>query len=83
MSKDPYLQLLRARVNIDVNWPVSIGRILGDRVWPDLGDPRGSRGSIVLPGSFMTGQTRWAVYGGIAAAAGVGLIWTAKRRQGG
>jgi hypothetical protein len=42
MSKDPYLQLLRARVNIDVNWPVSIGRILGDRVWPDLGDPRGA-----------------------------------------
>jgi hypothetical protein len=31
------------------------------------------QGVNVLPGSFMTGQTRWAVYGGIAAAAGVGL----------
>ena len=38
------------------------------------------QGINVLPGSFMTGQTRWAVYGGIAAAAGVGLLWTAKRR---
>ena len=38
------------------------------------------QGVNILPGSFMTGQTRWAVYGGIAAAAGVGLLWTAKRR---
>jgi hypothetical protein len=41
------------------------------------------QGINVLPGSFMTGQTRWAVYGGIAVAAGVGLLWTAKRRTGG
>jgi hypothetical protein len=26
------------------------------------------QGVNVLPGSFMTGQTRWAVYGGIAVA---------------
>jgi len=38
------------------------------------------QGINVLPGSFMTGQTRWAVYGGIAAAVGVGVLWTAKRR---
>jgi len=38
------------------------------------------QGINVLPGSFMTGQTRWAVYGGIAVVAGVGLLWTAKRR---
>jgi hypothetical protein len=38
------------------------------------------QGINVLPGSFMTGQTRWAVYGGIAVIAGVGLLWTAKRR---
>jgi len=41
------------------------------------------QGINVLPGSFMTGQTQWAVYGGIAAVAGVGLLWTAKRRRGG
>ncbi|HTA42820.1 MAG TPA: hypothetical protein VK789_10250 [Bryobacteraceae bacterium] len=29
------------------------------------------QGINVLPGSFMTGQIRWAVYGGIAAAAGI------------
>jgi len=29
------------------------------------------QGINVLPGSFMTGQIRWAVYGGIAAAAGL------------
>jgi hypothetical protein len=34
------------------------------------------QGINVLPGSFMTGQTRWAVRGGIAAAAGlVILVW--------
>jgi hypothetical protein len=41
------------------------------------------QGINVLPGSFMTGQTQWSVYGGIAAAVGVGLLWTAKRRSGG
>jgi hypothetical protein len=29
------------------------------------------QGINVLPGSFMTGQIRWAVYGALAAAAGV------------
>jgi hypothetical protein len=37
------------------------------------------QGINVLPGSFMTGQIRWAVYGGIAVAAGVGLLMTARR----
>jgi len=39
------------------------------------------QGINVLPGSFMTGQIRWAVYGGIAAAAGVVLLFIAKRRR--
>jgi hypothetical protein len=39
------------------------------------------QGIDVLPGSFMTGQTRWAVYGGIAVAAGAGLVATANRRR--
>ena len=39
------------------------------------------QGINVLPGSFMSGQIRWAVYGGIAIAVGIGLLLTAKRRQ--
>jgi hypothetical protein len=39
------------------------------------------QGINILPGSFMTGQTRWAVYGGIAVVAGVGVLWTARRRS--
>lgn len=38
------------------------------------------QGINVLPGSFMTGQTQWAVYGGIAMAAGVGNLLTARRQ---
>jgi hypothetical protein len=37
------------------------------------------QGINVLPGSFMTGQTRWAVYGGIAIAAGIILLLGANR----
>jgi hypothetical protein len=39
------------------------------------------QGINVLPGSFMTGQIRWAVYGGIAAAVGIALLLLAKRRR--
>jgi hypothetical protein len=39
------------------------------------------QGINVLPGSFMTGQIRWAVYGGIAAAAGIAVLLLAKRRR--
>ena len=39
------------------------------------------QGINILPGSFMTGQIRWAVYGAIAAAAGIGLVLAARRRQ--
>ena len=39
------------------------------------------QGINVLPGSFMTGQIRWAVYGGIAVAAGVSLLLVANRRS--
>ena len=38
------------------------------------------QGVSVLPGSFMSGQIRWAVYGGIAVVVGVGLLFAAKRR---
>ena len=38
------------------------------------------QGVNILPGSFMTGQIRWAVYGGIAMVVGIGLLFVAKRR---
>jgi hypothetical protein len=39
------------------------------------------QGINILPGSFMTGQIRWAVYGGIAVVVGVGLLLKANRRR--
>jgi hypothetical protein len=39
------------------------------------------QGINVLPGSFMTGQIRWAVYGGIAVVVGVGLLLFAAKRR--
>ena len=39
------------------------------------------QGINILPGSFMTGQTKWAVYGGLLAAAGIGLLIAANRRR--
>ena len=37
------------------------------------------QGINVLPGSFMTGHIEWAVYGGLAAVAGLGLLRWASR----
>ena len=37
------------------------------------------QGINVLPGSFMTGQIQWAVYGGVADAVGVVLLVVANR----
>ena len=39
------------------------------------------QGINVLPGSFMTGQIRWAVYGGIAVIVGVVLLVMAARKH--
>ena len=39
------------------------------------------QGINVLPGSFMTGQTKWAVYGGLCLLAGIGLLIRANRRR--
>jgi len=38
------------------------------------------QGINILPGSFMTGQIKWAVYGGLAIAVGVATLFTASRR---
>lgn len=37
------------------------------------------QGINVLPGSFMTGQTKWAVYGAITAAVGLAVFWLSRR----
>ncbi len=39
------------------------------------------QGINVLPGSFMTGQIQWAIYGGLALIVGIGLIVFANRRR--
>lgn len=39
------------------------------------------QGIDILPGSFMTGQTKWAIYGGLLVVAGIGLLISANRRR--
>ena len=39
------------------------------------------QGINVLPGSFMTGQIQWAIYGAVAVAAGIGLLVRANRSR--
>jgi hypothetical protein len=40
------------------------------------------QGINVLPGSFMTGQIKWAVYGGIVFVAGVIIfIWANRKKK--
>ena len=42
------------------------------------------QGINVLPGSFMSGQTRWALRGGILIVAGiVGIFWANRQRKSG
>jgi hypothetical protein len=48
--------------------------ILGGGVWI-------LQGINVLPGSFMTGQIKWAIYGGISAVVGIALLVLANRRK--
>ena len=40
------------------------------------------QGINVLPGSFMTGQSRWAVYGAVAVVVGIVLLVVARRGPG-
>jgi LPXTG-motif cell wall-anchored protein len=39
------------------------------------------QGINVLPGSLMSGQTQWAVYGGLAVLIGIGSLVFANRRK--
>ena len=38
------------------------------------------QGINILPGSFMTGDIKWAVFGAILAAAGAALVYWINRR---
>ena len=38
------------------------------------------QGINILPGSFMTGQIRWAVYGSVTALVGLALVVAGRRR---
>lgn len=38
------------------------------------------QGINVLPGSFMTGQVQWAIYGAISILIGIGLLLVSGRR---
>jgi hypothetical protein len=40
------------------------------------------QGVNILPGSSMTGQSRWAINGGIAVVAGIVLIALSMKRKG-
>ncbi len=40
------------------------------------------QGIGILPGSYMTGQIKWSVFGALAIAAGVGNLWAARRQPG-
>ena len=39
------------------------------------------QGINVLPGSFMTGQTKWAIYGALSFVIGIGLLLVGNRRR--
>lgn len=39
------------------------------------------QGINVLPGSFMTGQTKWAIYGAISLTVGTALLLVSKSRR--
>jgi hypothetical protein len=38
------------------------------------------QGINILPGSFMTGQMKWAVYGGVLVLVGIAVLIMANRR---
>jgi hypothetical protein len=61
--------MMRITLNI-----VAILLVLGGATWF-------LQGINVLPGSFMTGQIQWAVYGGFAIAAGIALLLLANRSR--
>ena len=55
-------------------WFAGVVLILAGGVWF-------LQGINVLPGSFMTGQIQWAIYGALAFIVGVGSLVLANRRR--
>jgi hypothetical protein len=53
---------------------VGIALILAGGIWF-------MQGVGVLPGSFMSGQIQWAIYGGLAILIGAGLLLYVNRRE--
>lgn len=39
------------------------------------------QGIGILPGSFMTGSSKWAIIGGICLVAGIALLLSANRKK--
>ena len=39
------------------------------------------QGINILPGSFMTGQTKWAVYGALLVIVGIVVLAVARRKR--
>jgi len=39
------------------------------------------QGINILPGSFMTGQTKWAIYGGLLVVVAIAVLLVANRRR--
>ena len=39
------------------------------------------QGINILPGSFMTGQTKWAIYGGLLVVVAIAVLTVANRRR--
>ncbi len=55
---------------------IGVALILAGGVWF-------MQGVGVLPGSVMSGQAQWAIYGGIAILLGAGLLLYVNRREAG
>ena len=60
--------------------PMNIALYVGGVILVLMGAIWFLQGINILPGSFMTGQIQWAVYGGIAVVVGVLLVARARRR---
>ena len=67
MTSEPGGETMRIILNI-----VGVLMMLMGTIWL-------LQGINILPGSFMTGQIRWAVYGGGTAFAGLGVVVAANR----
>lgn len=53
---------------------VGVLLLLGGGVWF-------LQGINIIPGSFMTGQSKWAIIGGICVVAGLALLFSANRSK--